>query len=178
MGGDVGGSNQQRCFCGAKTRVQKLTRRSIFERAMDGGGSKQNRVRTANSQLKNEHGRSFFSVPAVNLCSRLVVSERTRMSGGLISSDVFAQQKLASGSVHGCTLPDRLFSKKLTVKGFSERTGMSVKLSSSEFACKLVAQECTRTDISERWHPCSPLLMILSFLVTSVIVRIKEKRYA
>ncbi|QSH92307.1 hypothetical protein C5N99_07500 [Treponema medium] len=32
--------------------------------------------------------------PAVNLCSRLVVSERTRMSGGLISSDVFAQQKL------------------------------------------------------------------------------------
>ena|GEM_PF-4416041 len=69
---DVGGSNQQRCFCGAKTRVQKLTRRSIFERAMDGGGSKQNRVRTANSQLKNEHGRSFFSVPAVNFCSRLV----------------------------------------------------------------------------------------------------------
>ena len=40
--------------------------------ATDGGGSKQNRVRTANSQLKNEHGRSFFSVPAVNLCSRLV----------------------------------------------------------------------------------------------------------
>ena len=38
---DVGGSNQQRCFCGAKTRVQKLTRRSIFERAMDGGGSQQ-----------------------------------------------------------------------------------------------------------------------------------------
>jgi len=32
--------------------------------ATDGGGSKQNRVRTANSQLKNEHGRSFFSVPA------------------------------------------------------------------------------------------------------------------
>ena len=30
------------------------------------------------------------------------------------------------------------------VKGFSERTGMSVKLSSSEFACKLVAHECTR----------------------------------
>ena len=56
------------------------------------------------------------------------------MSGVLISSDVFAQQKLASGSVHGCTLPDRLFAKKLMVKGFSERTGMSVKLSSSEFA--------------------------------------------
>ena len=41
---DVGGSNQQRCFCGAKTRVQKLTRRSIFERAMDGGGSQQKQV--------------------------------------------------------------------------------------------------------------------------------------
>ena len=153
MGGDVGGSNQQRCFCGAKTRVQKLTRRSIFERAMDGGGSKQNRVRTANSQLKNEHGRSFFSVPAVNFCSRLVVSERTRMSGVLISSDVFAAQKLASGSVHGCTLPDRLFAKKLMVKGFSERTGMSVKLSSSEFACKLVAHKCTRMYIRGRGCP-------------------------
>ena len=68
---DVGGSNQQRCFCGAKTRVQKLTRRSIFERATDGSGSKQNRVRTANSQLKNEHGRSFFSVPAGVFCTLL-----------------------------------------------------------------------------------------------------------
>ena len=85
----------------------------MYQYRQDGGGSKQNRVRTANSQLKNEHGRSFFSVPAVNLCSRLVVSERTRMSGVLISSDVFAAQKLASGSVHGCTLPDRLFSKAL-----------------------------------------------------------------
>ena len=51
--------------------------------------------------------------PAVNLCSRLVVSERTGMSVVLVSSDVFVQQKLASGSVHGCTLPDRLFSKGL-----------------------------------------------------------------
>ena len=33
------------------------------------------------------------------------------MSVVLVSSDVFVQQKLASGSVHGCTLPDRLFSK-------------------------------------------------------------------
>ena len=60
-----------------------------------------------------------------------------------LSSDVFAQQKLASGSVHGCTLPDRLFSKKLTVKGFSEPTRTSVVPYRSEFACKLVAQECT-----------------------------------
>ena len=44
----------------------------------------------------------------------------------------------------------RLFSKKLMVKGFSERTGMSVKLSSSEFACKLVAHECTRMYIRGR----------------------------
>ena len=34
---------QQRCFCIAKTRVQKLTRRSIFEHATDGGGSTQQR---------------------------------------------------------------------------------------------------------------------------------------
>ena len=58
--------------------------------------------------------------------------------------------------------------------------GMSVVLYSIEFFVyeKLEVQKCTRTDISERWHPCSPLLMILSILVTSVIVRIKEKRYA
>jgi len=58
--------------------------------------------------------------------------------------------------------------------------GMSGVLYSIEFFVyeKLEVQKCTRTDISERWHPCSPLLMILSFLVTSVIVRIKEKRYA
>ena len=122
----------------------------------------------------------FIFARALYLCrlfsKKLMVkgfSEPTRTSVVLISSDVFAAQKLASGSVHGCTLPDRLFSKKLMVKGFSERTGMSVKLSSSEFApqtrrwtvytevhcstatrtsvvpyrsefaCKLVAQECT-----------------------------------
>ena len=99
---DVGGSNQQRCFCGAKTRVQKLTRRSIFERAMDGGGSKQNRVRTANSQLKNEHGRSFFSVPAGVFCTLLASAP-----------PIF---------------------KKVNGERPSERTRMSVKLSSSEFA--------------------------------------------
>ena len=61
---------------------------------------------------------------------------------------------------------------------YSDR--MSVVLNSIEFFIyeKLEVQKCPRTDISERWHPCSPLLMILSFLVTSVIVRIKEKRYA
>ena len=33
---DGGGSMQQRCFYTAKTRVQKLTRRSIFELVTDG----------------------------------------------------------------------------------------------------------------------------------------------
>ena len=40
LGGDVRGSTQLRRFCLAKTRVQKLTRRSIFELVMDGGGVK------------------------------------------------------------------------------------------------------------------------------------------
>ena len=65
-------------FIYEKLEVQKCLRTDISERwhpcrfwkfspyhfRQDGGGSKQNRVRTANSQLKNEHGRSFFSVPA------------------------------------------------------------------------------------------------------------------
>ena len=34
---DGGEAKQQRRFCTPKTRVQKLTRRSIFELAMDGG---------------------------------------------------------------------------------------------------------------------------------------------
>ena len=38
-------------------------------------------------------------------------SERTGMSVVLLRSDVFASQKLASRSVHGCTLLDRLFQK-------------------------------------------------------------------
>ena len=43
----------------------------------------------------------------------LNVSERTRMSVVPRSSDVFVEQKLASRSVHGGTLLDRLFSKGL-----------------------------------------------------------------
>ena len=41
----------------------------------------------------------------------LDVSERPRTGVVLRSSDVFAPQKLASRSVHGCTLLDRLFQK-------------------------------------------------------------------
>ena len=48
--------------------------------ATDGGGSKQNRVRTANSQLKNEHGRSFFSVPAGVFCTLLASASSIRKS--------------------------------------------------------------------------------------------------
>ncbi len=44
---------------------------------------------------------------------RLVASERTGMSVVSHNGDVFAPQKLASRSVHGCTLLDRLFSKGL-----------------------------------------------------------------
>ena len=40
---DGGGSMQSRRFCAAKTRVQKLTKRSIFELATDGGSSIQKR---------------------------------------------------------------------------------------------------------------------------------------
>ena len=90
---DVREIEQQR-VCSANSTLNSVHGSTLFNSATDGSGSKQNRVRTANSQLKNEHGRSFFSVPAVNLCSRLVVSERTGMSGVLISSDVFAAQKL------------------------------------------------------------------------------------
>ena len=50
-------------------------------------------------------------MPAVNFRSRLAVSEPPRTAVVLVSSDVFVQQKLASGSVHGCTLPDSLFQK-------------------------------------------------------------------
>jgi len=44
----------------------------------------------------------------------------------------------------------RLFSKKLMVKGFSEPTRTSVVPYRSEFACKLVAHECTRMYIRGR----------------------------
>ncbi|WP_287001547.1 hypothetical protein, partial [Treponema sp.] len=51
-------------YTGILLRCFKKKQSSTYQYRQDGGGSKQNRVRTANSQLKNEHGRSFFSVPA------------------------------------------------------------------------------------------------------------------
>ena len=56
----------------------------------DGRGSKENRVRIANSQPKNVQGCTFFGVPAGVFCTLLVYSERTGMSVILRSSDVFA----------------------------------------------------------------------------------------
>ena len=47
-----------------------------------------------------------------------------------------------------------LFSKKLTVKGSAERTRTSVVPYRSEFACKLVAHECTRMYIRGRGIYC------------------------
>ena len=37
--------------------------------ATEAGGSAQNRVRKANSQLKNVHGSPFLTVPPVGICS-------------------------------------------------------------------------------------------------------------
>ena len=50
----------------------------------------------------------FYDMPLLKI---LNVSERPRTGVVRSSSDVFAQQKLASRSVHGCTLLDSLFQK-------------------------------------------------------------------
>ena len=64
----------------------------VFQNGQDVRGSTQQQVCIANLQPKN--------VQDVHSWARTAVV--------LISSDVFAAQKLASGSVHGCTLPDRM----------------------------------------------------------------------
>ena len=85
----------------------------------------------------------------------LNVSERTGMSVVPRSSDVFASQKLAFRSVHGCTLLNRLFSKALEghlsassifkrlfsrIYGAS-RTGMSVVPRSRDVLQKTIRRE-------------------------------------
>ena len=72
-------------------------------------------VQLLNSLFQKAYGEGI--IPYVPLLKILNVSERTRMSVVPCSSDVFAMQKLASRSVHGCTLLDRLFSKGLR-KGY------------------------------------------------------------
>ena len=75
LGGDVRGSNQQRCFCTAKTRVRKCTRmytsgQSIFKKAngerlfrtdTDVREIEQQRVCSANSTLNSVHGSTLFN---------------------------------------------------------------------------------------------------------------------
>ena len=93
----------------------------------------------------------LLNVLAVNLCSRLVSTGQTRMSVVLCSSDVFAAQKLASRSVHGCTflnMPAGVFCTFLVSTG---RTRMSVVLCSSDvFAAQKLASRsvhgCTLLD--------------------------------
>ena len=58
------------------------------------------------------------------------------MSVVLVSSDVFVQQKLASGSVHGCALPDRLFSKANGKWYFRTDRMSEVLISSDVFAAQ------------------------------------------
>ena len=80
----------------------------------------------------------------MRLLKMLNVSERTGMSVVPCSSDVFAQQKLASRSVHGCTLLDSLFQKAngrgvyrvrlLGILNVSERPRTGVVPSRSKFA--------------------------------------------
>ena len=57
--------------------------------------------------------RALYPVPLFSkaLGNAPSISKRTWMSVVLRSSDVFATQKLASRSVHGCTLLDSLFQK-------------------------------------------------------------------
>ena len=52
--------------------------------------------------------RALYPVPLFSKANGKWYFRTDRMSEVLISSDVFAAQKLASGSVHGCTLPDRM----------------------------------------------------------------------
>ena len=64
----------------------------------------------------------------------LNVSERTGMSVVPRNGDVFAPQKLASRSVHGCTLLDRLF-QKANGKWYFFRSGTDAAGSKQQSVC-------------------------------------------
>ena len=72
---------------------QKAYGKRLFRTDRDVRGSIQQRVCAANTLVKNVQGCTFFTVPAVNLCSRLVVSERTRMSVVWGSSEFAVQTR-------------------------------------------------------------------------------------
>ena len=68
------------------------------------------------------------------LLKMLNVSERTGMSVVPRNGDVFAPQKLASRSVHGCTLLDRLF-QKANGKWYFFRSGTDAAGSKQQSVC-------------------------------------------
>ena len=68
---------------------------------------------------------SIYTVYFKRLTEELF-SERTGMSVVSSSSNVFAQQKLTSRSVHGCTLLDRLFQKAYGEYVFKSGRGMCI----------------------------------------------------
>ena len=86
---------------------------------------------------------------------RLVVSERTGMSVVSHNGDVFAPQKLASRSVHGCTLPDRLFSKGLRKAIYRMPLLKLPDADGNGLAFKFAAlcENLYRADFSERFNP-------------------------
>ena len=143
------GKKCTRMYTSGQAIFKKANGERLFRTDTDVREIEQQRVCSANSTLNSVHGSTLFN-SATDV-------------GGSIQKRVCLQTRSPQmyTDVHSWA-------------------GMSVVLYSIEFFVyeKLEVQKCTRTDISERWHPCSPLLMILSFLVTSVIVRIKEKRYA
>ena len=82
-------------FCSrlvSSTAIFKGLRQMVFQ---DGQGCPWFRAATslpANLQPKNVHGCTFFTVPAVNLCSRLVVSKPPRMAVVPRSSEFFTRK--------------------------------------------------------------------------------------
>ena len=98
-------------ICGYLLRCcEKINPQRIIS-DMDVGGSRQERVRSANSSLSSCTGMYNCLTVYFKRLTEGLFSERTGMSVVPHRSDVFAQQKLASRSVHGCTLLDRLFQK-------------------------------------------------------------------
>ena len=73
--------------------------------------------------------RALYPVPLFSkaLGNAPSISKRTWMSVVLRSSDVFATQKLASRSVHGCTLLDSLFQKAYVFAPCNCRTDKDVR---------------------------------------------------
>ena len=153
-------------ICGYLLRCcEKINPQRIIS-DMDVGGSRQERVRSANSSLSSCTGMYNCLTVYFKRLTEGLFSERTGMSVVPLRSDVFAlctnlvgrtpkdgrgisqkqvlEQNLSSTDVHGRTSVERytdvhfwtVYFKRLTCSRLviAERTRMSVKLSSSEFA--------------------------------------------